>query len=131
MLFKPAVDQATTNTHSCYTSSNTSCLVFVPYDHSHKCHKFTQHLLILGHLFGQEIDRSVFSDHKAPEGRFRNAHFDLCEKGYGIKEMLGYVTLWLCTVLSDFTLYSTVVTFIAYLLIYYRVHLQHILKNNE
>uniref|UniRef100_A0A8C4EDG8 Glutamate receptor, ionotropic, AMPA 1a n=1 Tax=Dicentrarchus labrax TaxID=13489 RepID=A0A8C4EDG8_DICLA len=31
----PAVDQATTTMHCCYTSFNTSCLVFVPYDHSH------------------------------------------------------------------------------------------------
>lgn len=36
MLFKSAVYQATTNMHCCYTSFNTSCLVFVPYDHSHK-----------------------------------------------------------------------------------------------
>lgn len=41
--FESVVDQATANMHCCYTSFNTSCLVFVPYDHSHKMHTDTLH----------------------------------------------------------------------------------------
>lgn len=48
MLFKSAVDQASTNMRCCYTSFNTSCLVFVPYDHSHQCIRIHRKLVATG-----------------------------------------------------------------------------------
>jgi len=44
---------ATTSTLCCYTSFNTSCLVLVPYDHSHKCTQIHHTLVATGSLLGR------------------------------------------------------------------------------
>lgn len=70
MLFKSAADQATTNMHCCYTSFNTSCLVFVPYDHSHKCTQI-HYILVATGSFVWPTDRKrvlLFNDHETVRG---------------------------------------------------------------
>lgn len=118
VLFKSASGQATTNMHCCYTSFNTSCLVFVPYDHSHKythTHIHTLHTCCYWVVLANRlIDRSrvlLFNDQRANSEMLT---LTCVRKGYTIR----HIIMWLCTVLSDLTLYSTVVTFIAYPLIY-------------